>query len=926
MSNKPRKHNRSSRKHEHKQGKPTTTFLQAVIIVLVAVGLFFGLLEGGLALLGVKPVIRTEDPFVGFAANVPLFVPAQDSEASGLMVTAANKTSWFNRQDFPRDKSAGSYRIFCLGGSTTYGRPYNDSTSFAGWLRELLPAADGAKNWEVINAGGISYASYRVAHLMEELITYQPDLFIIYTGHNEFLEERTYRKLRQIPSVVQSTVSLLAHTRTWTTLESMLQSAGIATESQHPERDTLAAEVDSKLRHTIGPASYTRDDSLREQILEHYRISLERMVSLARSVGAQVIFVTPAANLKDSSPFKSEHTDNLPLSAIQQTEELLTQAKAAIEQEQWDVALQLLDKAVAIDPRDAEIQYRRGKVLLALERYQEAETSLRRARDEDVCPLRALTPMREIVTEVARDNGVAVVDYVGLIEDQMLRDFGQPVPGQEFFLDHVHPTIEGHKILALALIQTMTEQGLVHPGADWGPQVVSKVAAKIEGGVDQNSHGLALANLARVLFWGGKEEDAARLANQAMETAGDDVQVATNATDTLVKYSLRQGDLERAHQQLIAALEDAPNASELHLKLGKLLGARPYLKLAEAAAHLLLACQQMPDNSMAHQLFGQTMAWRGRPRIAYASLQEALRLNPGNEDARKIQAQIKPLLGEHLAGSTYQVSVERYPHGGPEKLVQLEQDGNGHAVADGIAVEFYENGRVKRLVDYVQGVKSGMEIIWDDSGQELSLVVAQQGDPVDFARVRRQLYEALAKDPESVKTRLQLGKILMDSPFLQVDESAAQLLLACQQQPNSDVAFQLFGQAMVRRGRPDIAYPSLQKALQLNPGNQVAQKTLTAIAPVQKDQPQPPATQRLQLDNYPSGAPRKLVQKRQLADGRSVPDGIAVEYHENGRVKRLVDFDQGIQNGLEMTWDENGRLLSCVVFLNGTPSYGNIGS
>jgi len=922
MSKKPHKHNRSSQKIGDEPTKPRTTFLQAVIIILVAVVMFFGLLEGGLALLGVKPVIQAEDPFVGFASNVPLFVPAQGSE-DRLMVTAANKLSWFNRQTFPSNKAAGSYRIFCLGGSTTYGRPYNDFTSFSGWLRELLPAADKSKTWEVINAGGISYASYRVAHLMEELIKYQPDLFIIYTGHNEFLEERTYRKLREIPSLVQSTVSLLAHTRTWTTMNDLLQSSGLATQSQPPERDTLAAEVDTKLSRSVGPESYTRDDPLREQVLEHYRISLERMVALARSVGAQVVFVTPAANLKDSSPFKSEHTDNLTLQAIQQSEALLTQAKTAIQQEQGETALGILDKAIAVDPRNAELYYRRGKVLLALNRYQEAATALRRARDEDVCPLRALTPMREIVTEVARDNEVALVDYVGLIEERMQREFGQPVPGKEFFLDHVHPTIEGHKILALALLQTMGDKGLVHPGADWGQQKIAQVAAKIENGVDQEAHGQALANLARVLFWAGKEEDAARLANQAMATAGDDAKVATNATDTLVKFSLRHGYLERAHQQLNAALEGAPNASEVHLKLGKLLGARPYLELAQAAGHLLWACQQTPNNDMAYQLFGQTMAWRGRPRIAYASLQEALRLNPNNKDARKLLSQIKPLPGEQFPAShPIKVSVERYPDEGPRKLVQLGQDGNGRTVADGITVEFHENGRVKRLVDFDRGVKSGMEITWDDNGQQLSLVVAQQGKLVDLALARRQLYGALAKDPGSVKPRLQLGKALMNSPFLEIDEAVAHLLLACQKQPGNDEAFQLYGQAMARRGRYDIAYASLQNALHLNPDNQIAQKILAGIAPLLKDQPQRVETPRFRLESYPSGAPRKLVQQGQLADGRSGPHGIAVEYHQNGRVKRLADFDKGVQNGLELTWDQNGQLLSCVVFLQGVPAYG----
>jgi hypothetical protein len=53
----------------------------------------------------------------------------------------------FNAQQFPREKAPRTTRIFCLGGSTTYGRPYDDTTSFAGWLRELLASATPATAW-----------------------------------------------------------------------------------------------------------------------------------------------------------------------------------------------------------------------------------------------------------------------------------------------------------------------------------------------------------------------------------------------------------------------------------------------------------------------------------------------------------------------------------------------------------------------------------------------------------------------------------------------------------------------------------------------------------------------------------------------------------------------------------------------------------
>jgi tetratricopeptide (TPR) repeat protein len=903
------------------KARPKTKLSQAVIIILVSVALFFGLLEGGLALFGVKPVTRTEDPFVGFAANMPLFVPAQGPDGRRILRTARNKTGKFNRQEFARKKVAGTYRIFSLGGSTTYGRPYDDRTSFTGWLRELLPHVDSSKQWEVINAGGISYASYRVAHLMEELVDYQPDLFVIYTGQNEFLEERTYRELRSIPPLVRSAASLLAYTRTWAAMTSILRRAGVDRPAETAGRDILAADVTTKLNQSVGPEKYTRDDELQEQILEHYRLSLERMVALARAVDAKVIFVTPASNLKDCSPFKSEHTDELNRGMRRRLDQMLARAKWAIGQGQWKEALALLDEAVAADPRHAELQYQRGKVLFALDRIEEAAAALRLARDQDICPLRALTPMGRIVTEVARNEGIGLVDFAGLLEQRMQSELGHPIPGEEYFLDHVHPTIDGHKVLAVALVQTMIDRGLLHPKAGWEDWAVAKAAATIEGGIDEEAQGEALANLARVLLWAGKNEDAARLARQALETAREHPQVVRNAAGTLASFYQRQGRLVRARRQLYAAIEIAPEAVELRLKLGEILGKRPFFQLAEAAANLIWVCEQMPDSDVAQQLFGQTMAWRGRPRIAYGNLKEALRLNPDNSDAQKILAQIRPLVRQRFPNSQpHEISLDVYPGGSPRKLVQLGSDARGRNVPDGIEVEFYENGRVKRLVDLDHGAKVGVEMTWDEDGRVVSRIVDRQGTPVDLERARRQLYAAIEDQPDTVGLRLKLGKALMSLPFLQMDEAAAHLLWARQQMPDNDVARQLFGQAMARRGRLRTAYANLTQAVRLNPENKAARQALTRIGPLLKKPPQAPRPARILVEAYSSRAPRKLTQVRRVTSGHSIPDGIAVEFYENGRAKRLTDYKRGVRDGLEVVWDEAGNTISVAVNLQvGSP-------
>ena len=181
---------------QHSTAQRTIALWKKLIFSVISVALFFALLEGLLALCGVQATLELHDPYVGFAENIPLFVP--DEGDSAYLATAANKLEFFNAQRFLRKKPANTLRIFCLGGSTTYGRPYDDATSFAGWMRELLSESAPQTNFEVINAGGVSYASYRVAALMDQLIQLEPDLFVVYTGHNEFLEERTYRDLRAV--------------------------------------------------------------------------------------------------------------------------------------------------------------------------------------------------------------------------------------------------------------------------------------------------------------------------------------------------------------------------------------------------------------------------------------------------------------------------------------------------------------------------------------------------------------------------------------------------------------------------------------------------------------------------------------------------------------------------------------------------------
>ncbi|MGI9471386.1 MAG: tetratricopeptide repeat protein, partial [Rubripirellula sp.] len=174
--------------------KPKLSWKKKLMFSAVVTLLFFGGAELVLTVLGVEPIADSIDTSAGFSPQAPLLTSKVNDDGARIMTTANNKLVWFNSQSFAATKPPKTRRVFCVGGSTTFGRPFNDTTSYVNWLRQLLPKVSPEFHWEVINAGGVSYASYRVAAVMEELANYEPDLFIVYSAQNEFLERRTYAK------------------------------------------------------------------------------------------------------------------------------------------------------------------------------------------------------------------------------------------------------------------------------------------------------------------------------------------------------------------------------------------------------------------------------------------------------------------------------------------------------------------------------------------------------------------------------------------------------------------------------------------------------------------------------------------------------------------------------------------------------------
>ena len=579
------------------------------------------MLELLLAIAGFTPITDTSDPFVGFSSHVPLFV--QDTgRKSDQLRTAEHRLVWFNDQSFNATKAKNVRRVFCLGGSTTYGRPYDDRVSFAGWLRELLPVAAPDQAVEVINAGGVSYASYRVANILQELTQYEPDLFVVYSAQNEFLERRTYANMFEQQRSNQLR-AVLAKTRCWTFVDRFFHPQQRPESVEDATIDVLPAEVDEMLNHTIGPADYHFDTEWREKVLRHYEFNLRRMVALAHGAGASVVFVTPASNLRDCAPFKSEYSDALTSEQENEFTKLLKQAQAALQQQQYDRTLSLLKDAAQITPRYAQLHYLKGQALFAQQRYTLACTAFKQALNDDVCPLRAIPDIVNAIRRVAKETDCPLVDYEKQLKDRSQQDLGHACIGREYFLDHVHPTIDEHREIALALLEKLDQIGFVKT-TPLSETKLASISKDRYASIDPYEEGVSFRNLAKVYHWSGKFNEALPMAKRALQLIHDD------AASLFIAGECERlaGNTDEAIAYLDQLIAVEPFHFDAHVSLGMLLADRQQYEVA--ALHLSLAVSGLLDSWYAHQEYGVVLFHLAEFEKAFDQLQHANDLSPAN--------------------------------------------------------------------------------------------------------------------------------------------------------------------------------------------------------------------------------------------------------------------------------------------------------
>ena len=153
----------------------------------VVLGLFCsaGLLCLGFLPLDVLPLSKNDLHMLWLVSPERFFVPVPNSDEARVMTNPQLTALDNGKTEFSRKKTKGVFRIFCVGGSTTRGWPFHSRFSYPALLSRQLSDVLPARRLEVINAGFMSSNSTNDLRLVKEIMSYEPDLLLVYEGRNE---------------------------------------------------------------------------------------------------------------------------------------------------------------------------------------------------------------------------------------------------------------------------------------------------------------------------------------------------------------------------------------------------------------------------------------------------------------------------------------------------------------------------------------------------------------------------------------------------------------------------------------------------------------------------------------------------------------------------------------------------------------------
>ena len=400
------------------------------------------LLEGALRLFhyGYDSSLFIEQPQ---HSDYLIFNPAA---AKRYFTDQLNATSG-NREPFRKTKAPGTLRLFVLGESTTIGYPYFHNGSFHRWLQYRLMRSFPDKKLEIVNISLTAVNSYTVLGFAREVVHYQPDAVLIYTGHNEYygaLGVGSTNRLGSSPALINGLLWL----RQFRVVQLLTQAWG---KIAHLFSAGPTKAGKTRMELMVGDQQIGYGSPLFDLGLRQFKTNMGKTLELFHRQGIPVFLSNVVSNLRDQQPFVSlpvapasgSNGDSGSAGSGTAGSANMSTGGSAIERAATGSASDYFSAGVrAWDQGD----------------YPAAKEAYIRAKELDALRFRAPECIDSIIDELSRryDN-THLVDTRGAF--QAASDHG--IVGNSLLLEHVHPNLMGYALLSDVFFRALQQQGLI---------------------------------------------------------------------------------------------------------------------------------------------------------------------------------------------------------------------------------------------------------------------------------------------------------------------------------------------------------------------------------------------------------------------------------------------------------------------------------
>jgi len=266
-------------------------------------------------------------------------------------------------------------------------------------------------------------------------------LFIIYTGHNEFLHLiDPYMRKTKLQAFLMKSV-----------LFSSIYSKII---DFYPE---LKIKKFEEKRYFIDEPIC--DEKTFNKIQSKYEENIEKAVQECKRHNVRHIIIAPAGNYVEWDPNRSIRYKKLNEDKETKWKSVYYETKKLMGKGEWHKALANINECHYIDSSFAQVEYDRGNILMNLGKYEEAKIAFQNARDFDGAPKITSSVLINKCAEICKKNEIPFINANHIFEAYSEYNWNDP----KFFVDAHHPSWQGDFLIAKALLDIIDGYDMI-PG------------------------------------------------------------------------------------------------------------------------------------------------------------------------------------------------------------------------------------------------------------------------------------------------------------------------------------------------------------------------------------------------------------------------------------------------------------------------------